>query len=59
MFRAAKCSSSGESIVSIRPVLYVGDRVVPCGQLHTVTYTRGRIDTVDFPDDEHLAARNM
>jgi len=34
--------------------LYVGDRVVsrytciPHGHLHTVTYTRGRIDTVVF-----------
>jgi hypothetical protein len=24
-----------------------------------VTYTRGRIDTIDSPDDEHLVARNM
>jgi len=52
--------------------LYVGDRVVcrfiwnisiqtyiPYGHLHTVTYTRGRIDTIDCPDDEHLVARNM
>ena len=22
--------------------------------LHTVTYTGGRIDTIDCPDDEHL-----
>ena len=29
------------------------------GHLHTVTYTRGRIDTIDCPDDEHLVARNM
>ena len=28
-------------------------------QLHTVTYTVGRIDTIDCPDDEHLLARNM
>jgi len=28
MFRATKCWSSGESIVSIRPLVYVGDRVV-------------------------------
>ena len=41
--------------------LCVGDRVVcvPHGHLHTVTYTRSRIDTVDSPDDEHLDARNM
>jgi hypothetical protein len=24
-----------------------------------VTYTRGCIDTIDSPDDEHLVARNM
>jgi len=29
------------------------------GHLHTVTYTRYRIDTVESPDDEHLNARNM
>ena len=41
--------------------LYVADRVVcvPHGQLHSVTYTKGRIDTIDSPDDEHLVARNM
>jgi len=41
---------------------YVGDRVhitLPHGHLHTVTYTRGRINTVDSPDDERLVARNM
>ena len=27
--------------------------------LHRVTYTRGRIDTIDSPDDEHLVARNI
>ena len=29
------------------------------GHLHTVTYIRGRFDTIDCPDDEHLVARNM
>ena len=29
------------------------------GHLHRVTYTRCRIDTIDSPDDEHMAARNM
>ena len=32
---------------------------IPHGHLHTVTYTRGRIDTVGSPDDENLVARNM
>jgi hypothetical protein len=27
--------------------------------LHRVTYTRGCIDTIDSPDDEHEVARNM
>ena len=50
--------------------LYVGDRLVcrfgrsiqtctPDGYLHRVTYTRYHIDTIESPDDEHLAARNM
>jgi len=50
--------------------LYVGDRQVcgfewniqTCtldGHLHTVTYTRYRINTIDSPDDEHMGARNM
>jgi len=45
--------------------LYVGYRVVcrftciPHDNLHTVTYTRGRIDTIDSSDDEHLVAQNM
>ena len=41
--------------------LYVGDFVV-CrshGHLHRVTYTRGRIDTTDTPDDKHLIAQNV
>ena len=32
---------------------------IPHGHLHRMTYTRGRIDTTDSPDDEHLVARNM
>jgi len=51
-------------------LLYVGDGQVcrfewnckPAhltGHLHTVTYTRRRIDTIDSPDDEHRGARNM
>jgi len=34
--------------------LYVG-----AGHLHTVTYTRYHIDTIESSDDEHLSARNM
>jgi hypothetical protein len=29
------------------------------GHLHTVTYTRCRIDTINSPDDEHMSAGNM
>jgi len=65
MFRATKCSSSGESIVSILPLVYVTLCRWPCGvqvwmelfqtctphgHLHTVTYTSGCIDTIDSPD---------
>jgi len=40
--------------------LYVGEGVVQVhGHLHTVTHTRGRINTINSPDDEHLFARNM
>jgi hypothetical protein len=62
------CSSSGELIVSIRHLVYVGDRLVcrlecsiqACIQhIHRVTYTRCRIDKIDSPDDEHMGARNM
>jgi len=31
----------------------------PNGHLYTVTYTRCRIDTINSPDDGHVAARNM
>ena len=67
MFRATKCSSSGESVVSTQPLVYVTVCRWPCGMhsciphghLHSVAYTRGLIDTIDSPDDEHLVARNM
>jgi len=29
------------------------------GHLYRVTYTRCRIDTINSPDDGHMAARNM
>jgi len=62
MFRTLMCSSSGELIVSIRHLVYVtvcrwpsGMQVwveltrtcIPDGHLHTVTYTRCRIDTIN------------
>jgi len=32
---------------------------IPDGHLRRVTYTRCRIDTINSPDDGHMAARNM
>ena len=32
---------------------------IPDGRLHRVTYTRCCIDSIDSPDDEHWATRNM
>ena len=32
---------------------------IPDGHLHRVKYTRCRIDTINSPDDGHMAARNM
>ena len=48
----------------------IGDRLVcrfgrtvqtciPDCHLYRLTYTRCRINTIDSPDEEHLAARNM
>ena len=31
----------------------------PNGHLHRMTYTRCRTDTINSPDDRHMAARNM
>ena len=45
--------------------LCIDDRLVcrctytPNGHLYRVTYTRCRIDTINSPDDGHMAARNM
>ena len=47
----------GWSCISLQSVTIC--TCIPHGHLHSVTYTRGRIDTVDSPDDEHLVARNM
>jgi hypothetical protein len=72
-FRAAMCPSSGELIVSIRHLVYVTlyrgpfsvqvwmsliQTCTPDGHLYRVTYTRCRIDAINFPDDGHRAARN-
>jgi len=38
------------------------DSSKPCtqnGHLFRVTYTKYRIDTINSPDDGHMAARNM
>jgi len=68
MFRAFKCSSSGDSIESIRYLVYVTLTVwyagldvlsKPAYQTVRVTYTRYRIDRIESPDDEHMVARNM
>jgi len=46
--------------------LCIDDRLVcksatctPNGRLYRVTYTRRRIDTINSPDDGHIADRNM
>ena len=43
--------------------LCIDDRLVctctPNGHLYRVTYTRCRIDTINSPDDGHMASRNM
>jgi len=33
--------------------------IVDHSAVFRVTHTRGRIDTIDSPDDEHFVARNM
>jgi hypothetical protein len=74
MFRAAMRPSSGELIVSMQHMVYVTlytyssgvqvwmSLIQTCtrnGHLYRVTYTRCRIDTINSPDDGHMAARNM
>jgi len=34
-------------------------KCTPNGHLYRVTYTTCRIDTINYPDDGHMAARNM
>ena len=60
MFRAARCSSSGGPIVSPQPLVpspSVSSRTVRL--LTEGDDTRGCGDTIDPPDDEQRAARNM
>ena len=75
MFRAAMCPSSGELIVSIRHLVchsaWMTDVCAGLDEthpnLHTqrssiqsdTTYTRCRIDTINSPNDGHMAAPNM
>jgi len=43
--------------------LYIDDRIVCTytqdGHLYKVAYARCRIETINSPDDGHMAARNM
>jgi len=61
MFRAAMCQSSGELTVSVHLVYITLYRqaCTPNGHLYGVIYTRCRIDTINSPDDGHMADRNM
>ena len=72
MFRAAMCPSSGELIISVRYLVYVtlcrwslvcrSECILTCipdCHLHGVTYTRYHTDTINSPDDGHMAAQNM
>jgi len=59
MFRATKCSSSGESIASIRSLVYVTLEILDHSTLFRVKYTGGGIDTIYRPEDEYLLVRNM
>ena len=73
MFQPAMCPSSGELIVSVHLVyvalyrwlfgvqVWVGliQTCTPDGHLYRVTYTRCCVDTINSPDDGHMAAQNM
>jgi len=41
------------------PIRSLIQTCTPNGHLYRVTYTRYRIDTINSPDDGHMAARNM
>jgi hypothetical protein len=47
------------SVVQVWMRLRVIQICTPNGHLYRVTYTRRRIDTINSPDDGHMAARNM
>jgi len=70
MFRATKCPSSGETTVFLCLcdtwyLLFCANDCLVCSvQVHTayqtrITSTKCRINTVVFPDDGHIVARNM
>jgi hypothetical protein len=40
-------------------LVYRFQTCTPDGHLYRVTYTRCRTDTINFPDDGQMAARNM
>jgi hypothetical protein len=65
MYDAVMCPLSEELIVSIRHlgICHSVQMNVWCAGLDEiqdrVTYTRCRFDTINSPDDGHMAARNM
>jgi hypothetical protein len=61
MFWTLTCSSSGELIVLIWRLVYVTLCRWPSDTSHLrrVTYTRGRIDTINSRNGEHMSAWNM
>ena len=71
MFRAIMCPSSGEMIVSMRHLVFIvlcgllsdiqGGKIPPCipdSNPYRLTSVKCRIDTVIYPDDGHIVARN-
>jgi len=50
---------SGSHVPIIRRINCINATCISDGRPHRMTYTRFRIDTVNSPDDEHMATRNM
>ena len=61
IFLAVMCPSTGELIVSMRNLVYVTLYRWPSGMQVGITtcIPDGRIDTVNYPDYGHVAARYM